>query len=277
MTPSTTGAGVRSVVVTGAARGIGAAIAERLTAADWVVVGVDRDRVRLEALMSSLAGPSVVGDVRDPAVMSCARRTAEQSGELRAWVNNAGIVRVEPLHLMAIETITEVLDIDLVAVVLGTREALRSFLSHGVAGSVVNISSIHSRAAFPGFGAYDAAKGGVEALTRHVCVEYGHLGIRCNAVAPGAVRTEIATAALASRGAAHEGQRSSARSGGVLPDPSQLAPMRRQSEPTEIASAVAFLLDEVSFSINGHVLAVDNGMSSWSFAFPPDPDVHFQG
>jgi glucose 1-dehydrogenase len=251
--------------VTGAAHGIGLAIARRLATSGWAVVGVDRDASALAESMPGLRGTAVPGDVRDPAVLAAARDAAEGLGELRAWVNNAGVVRVAPLHLMEPETIDEVLDIDLRAVLLGTREALGSFLRHGIPGAVVNISSIHARAGFPGYGAYDAAKGGVEALTRHVCVEYGHLGIRCNAVAPGAVRTDIAAPERAGPGSpALRTLQASA-----------LAPMRRVSEPEEIAEAVAFLVEGPSGAVNGHVLAVDNGMSSWSFAFDPDPAVAF--
>ena len=92
---------------------------------------------------------------------------------------------------MGPDVVTELLDINLTAVVLGTREALCSFLANRVAGSIINVSSIHGQRAFPGYGAYDTAKGGMESLTRYVCTEYGHLGIRCNAIAPGPVRTDI--------------------------------------------------------------------------------------
>ena len=180
-----------SVVVTGAANGIGRSTAARLAATGWAVVGVDRDVAALEDAVGAIAGVPVAGDIRDNQVLAEARRAAEAAGELRAWVNNAGVVRLGPLHMMAPEVINETLDIDLRAVVFGTREALSSFLANGVRGAIVNVSSVHARGGFPGYGPYDAAKGGVEALTRYVCVEYGHLGIRCNAVAPGAVNTSI--------------------------------------------------------------------------------------
>jgi NAD(P)-dependent dehydrogenase (short-subunit alcohol dehydrogenase family) len=153
-------------VVTGAARGIGRAIAARLSADGWSVVGVSRDASELEDALGPIGGVAVPGDVRSPEVLAQARHSAEQRGQLRAWVNNAAVVHLSPLHLMAPEVIDEVLDINLRAVVMGTREALGSFLAHSVAGSIVNLSSIHGRAGFPGYGAYDTAKGGVEALTR---------------------------------------------------------------------------------------------------------------
>ena len=255
----------RTVVVTGAGNGIGRAIAARMAADAWTVVGVDRDRAALGEVFRSIDGEGVAGDVRDIDVLAEARRAAEERGQLAAWVNNAGIVRLGPIHLMEPSVIDETLDINLRAVVFGAREALASFLVNSVAGSIVNISSVHASGGFPGYGAYDATKGGIEAFTRYVCVEYGHLGIRCNAVAPGAVNTQIMASAQV------EGPTPPSFSS----DAAALAPMRRVSEPAEIAETVAFLLDNASVSINGHCLAVDNGMSAWHHEFPPDQRVVF--
>jgi NAD(P)-dependent dehydrogenase (short-subunit alcohol dehydrogenase family) len=152
-------------------------------------------------------------------------------------------------------------------VVFGVREALLSFLENGVAGAIVNISSVHARGGLPGYGPYDTAKGGIEALTRYVCVEYGHLGIRCNAVAPGAVSTQFdALARLELKG--HPT---------FISDAGDLAPMLRISQPREIAEAIAFLVDGAPLAINGHTLAVDNGMSARNYAFSPDETVVFRG
>jgi len=172
-------------------------------------------------------------------------------------------MRLAPLHLMGNQDIDDVLDVDLRAVVYGVREALRSFLFRSVPGSIVNVSSIHGRSGFPGSGPYDAAKGGVEALTRYVCVEYGHLGIRCNAVAPGAVNTNMSTTV------------GSADDLGIWPPSKALAPMQRASEPNEVAEAALYLLSDTAIAVNGHVLAIDNGMAARSYAFRPDPKVHF--
>jgi NAD(P)-dependent dehydrogenase (short-subunit alcohol dehydrogenase family) len=255
----------RTVVVTGAGNGIGRSIAARLAADGWTLVGIDRDQAALAEVFGSIDGEGIAGDVRDLEVLAEARRVAEDRGRLAAWVNNAAIVRLAPIHLMSPAVIDEMLDIDLRAVVFGAREALGSFLAHSVAGSIVNISSVHASGGFPGYGAYDTAKGGIEAFTRYVCVEYGHLGIRCNAVAPGAVNTQIMASAQVD-GPAPPSFSSEAAA---------LAPMRRVSEPVEIAETVAFLLGSASVSINGHCLAVDNGMSAWHHEFPPDESVVF--
>jgi NAD(P)-dependent dehydrogenase (short-subunit alcohol dehydrogenase family) len=127
------------------------------------------------------------------------------------------------------------------------------------------VSSIHARAAFPGYALYDTCKGAVESLTRYVCVEYGHLGIRCNAVAPGAVLTPAAvrlSEATDDPDAAFAATR-------------DLSPMHRISDPKEIADVVAFLLSPEAIAINGHVLAVDNGMAARAYGFAPAPGIKF--
>ncbi len=136
---------------------------------------------------------------------------------------------------------------------------MRAFLRLGVAGAIVNISSIHAHGTLPGWVVYAAAKGGVEALTRGVCVEYGQLGIRCNAVAPGAVLTPATRAVL-----------------DAAPDPAAvleswaaLSPMRQLLEPADVAAGVAFLLSPEARHLNGHVLRIDAGMSSTGATLPP--------
>ena len=254
-----------SLVITGAGNGIGKSTVAKMAEAGWFVVGVDRDRSALEGAFEGINGAIVAGDVRDTEVLHQARLVAERHGRLSAWVNNAAVVRLGPLHLLEPAVIDEVLDIDLRAVVFGVREAIISFLEHGVPGAIVNVSSVHARGALPGYGPYDAAKGGIEALTRYVCVEYGHLGVRCNAVAPGAVSTYLDAQA----------RLEAPRHPTLMGDASNLAPMLRVSQPREIADAIAFLIDGAPLSVNGHTLAVDNGMSARNYAFPPDETVVF--
>lgn len=256
-----------SYVVTGAGQGIGAAIVHRLLRDEENrVVAVD---VAAEPLGSSFADEptvrTVVGDARDTTVLQAAATQAEQMGVLQGWVNNAGIVRLASAHEMTDEHLDEVVGVNLRAVMVGARTALQSFLRNSVAGSIVNISSIHAQAAFPRYCAYDVTKAGIEALTRNICVDYGHLGIRCNAVAPGAVATNIVQSPDDSR-VDLEQEREETRA---------FSPLHRISSPAEIADAVAFLLSQDASSITGHVLAVDNGMSAWSFGFPPSSDITF--
>ena len=253
-----------SVVVTGAANGIGKAIVERLASTGWAVVGIDRDVDALQEVAGQVGGAAVPGDIRDQEVLIKARHAAEQAGRLSAWVNNAGIVRLarstscQPRSSTRHSTST----CGRWSSALGRR----SPLSWPTAGREHRQHLISPRpGSFPGYGAYDAAKGGVEALTRYVCTEYGHLGIRCNAIAPGAVNTNIVPPATSVDPEAAPS---------VLPG-ADLSPMHRVSEPTEIAEVVAFLVEGPSFAINGHTLAVDNGMSARNYAVPPDGSVAF--
>lgn len=248
------------VVITGAARGIGQATASLFAESGWVVVGVDVNAPRMHELAATLKGfIPVVGDVADAQAHRLAREGAERQGHLRAWVNNAAVVNLAPLHEVDDDDIDRQLRVNLLSVILGCREAVRSFIATSVKGSIVNVSSVHARCSFPSYGVYDACKGGVEALSRYMCVEYGHLGIRCNAVAPGAVRTGIATSSI---GATSTEEAEAAA----------LAPMRRISEPAEVAQSIYFLTSDHALSINGHVLAVDNGISARGHGWaPPRP------
>lgn len=253
-----------SAVVTGAARGIGRATAACLARAGYAVVGVDTDLAGLEELTAQVPRAGFVhGDVRDRATLQAAARQASGQGRLACWVNNAGIVVLSPLHRVDDDAISRVLGVNLLAVVLGCQEALRVFLANHAAGVIVNVSSVHARAAFPGYGLYDTAKGGVEALTRYVCVEYGHLGIRCNAIAPGAVDTTIVP------GSGEPGRDRAAD----LEEARRLSPMHRVSTPEEIGQLIAFVASDAATSINGQVIRADNGMSARAVQFPPDPAI----
>jgi NAD(P)-dependent dehydrogenase (short-subunit alcohol dehydrogenase family) len=117
----------------------------------------------------------------------------------------------------------------------------------------------------PGYAAYDTAKGRVEALTRYVCAEYGHLGIRCNAIAPGAVKTAVVPRSTdSSRDHATD-----------LEATRRQSPMHRVSTPGEVAEIVAFLMSDAAISINGQVIGADNGMSARAVQLPPDPAADF--
>jgi NAD(P)-dependent dehydrogenase (short-subunit alcohol dehydrogenase family) len=257
---------IGSVVVTGAGNGIGASIARHLSARWGWVIGLDVDERGLNHLATELSNfRAVVGDVCDDAALEGAVVAAESVGPLSAWVNNAGITFDRPLHLSSRAEIDRTIAINLGGTVHGCRVALGSFLRTCTAGVIVNISSIHGQAAFPGWSAYDATKGAIDALTRSVCAEYGHLGIRCNAVAPGAVNTAILQRIL------DEAPDPDA----LLDDVRSLAPMRRVVEPDEVAQCVAWLLSPSASAVSGQVIAVDGGALARSATFPPNPHVHF--
>lgn len=254
----------KSVVVTGGLAGIGSAICSALSDSGWSVVAL------------SLPGPGgkprdipdsrvtpFFGDVRNSEDLDRAAELAQTLAPLRGWVNNAAIIENVALHEASDEHISDVLSVNLNGMIYGTRTALQHFLSQGIAGSIVNISSIHGRGAFPGNPIYDASKGGIEAITRYAAVEYGHLGIRVNAVAPGAIRTEILERVI-----------------NAAPDPKKaqeefaaLNVARRLGQPQEVADVVKYLMSDGASFINGAVIPVDSGAGARVYPFPHHQSV----
>lgn len=182
----------RSVVVTGCGMGLGRAIFERLIGDGWAVVGVEWDALlAADARSVPGAGDVLLGDAADREQLAQAAGRATGLAPLGGWVNNAAVVRMGTLHDPRPEEVDETIRVNLMGAYWGASQAVRTFLRQGTPGAIVNISSIHARAAFSGFAAYDVAKGGVNALTRYIAVEYGPAGIRANAIEPGAIRTSM--------------------------------------------------------------------------------------
>ncbi len=239
-------------VVTGAALGIGRAVSQRLVDEGWAVVGVDVDERALNALALLLPAASflpLVGDVSQTSVLSEAGELADRRGRLSGWVNNAAIEIPTSAHNLVERDLRHVLEVNLVAVAFGCAEAVRRFRTGDEGGSIVNVGSIQALQGFDRSLAYQAAKGGVSALTRQVAVEYAREGIRCNCVLPAAVDTEMTRAFLE---AADDPE-------SLLEEYRSLQPIGRLIRPEEVASAVWFLLSDESSAITGVDLRVDGG------------------
>ena len=250
-------------VVTGAASGIGEATAQRLAADGFGVVGLDRDAYRLKATMAAIGGSAVAGDVGDRQTHEQAAELATADGRLVAWVNCAGIEIPTRAHDLDVRALTEVLRINVVGYALGCSVACATFLKQGAPGSIVNVSSIQAIVAFPDSFAYQASKGAVDALTRQLAVDYGHLGVRCNGVRPGVIMTPASQSLLnASADPARE-----------LETWADMHALRRVGHATEVASVISFLVSADASFVSGTLIDVDGGATARCYPFPPDPTI----
>lgn len=238
--------------VTGAARGIGWAIAEAMAAAGATLVLASRNAEALAARVETLEdrGATVTGvafDVTDRAAAAAALdEAAGRHGRLDVLVSNAGIQHREPLVELGDEAWDRMIETNLSACFVLARQAARIMVPQG-RGRIINTASIMGPSARPTISAYVAAKGGLAAFTRALAVELGPKGITCNALAPGFIATDM-TAALSQD--AEFGRYIEAR-----------VPLARWGRPEEIAHAAVFLAAPAGAYVNGHVLVVDGGLT----------------
>lgn len=240
----------RTAIVTGAARGIGLAIAERLATGGADVALCDILEEQARAAAADIAGKYGVRaeghrvDVSDAAAVGAfVDAVAASFGRIDILVNNAGIARDALLFRMSDEDFQKVLDVNLNSVFYFCR-AVGRLMAKQRYGRIINISSVIGVMGNAGQANYAAAKGGVIALTKSVAKELASRGVTVNAVAPGFIETDM-TAALPEE---------------VKATYLRQIPLGRFGKPTDVAGVVAFLASEEASYLTGHVLFVDGGL-----------------
>ena len=229
-------------IVTGAARGIGAAVARRLAAEGAQVAVADLDGAAARETAAGL-GQDAMGVACDVGnegeVEQCVAAVLERFGRVDVIVNNAGLMTFKTLDRWTAADWMQVLQVDLIGAALFTREAFRHMGDEG--GAIVNISSIHAQQTSPEAAPYAAAKAGLLSLTRTTSIEGAERKIRSNAVLPGAIDTAMLW------------DNPNIKSGAESID------KRDVGSPDDVAAAVAFLASEDARFITGTALVVDGG------------------
>ena len=239
----------RVAIITGAARGIGAAIARLFAAEGATLVLGDLDGPAADALATAL-GPRHLGfraDISDAADAEALAQAAQSAfGRLDILINNAGIGQSKPFMDTTPDDIERVMRINLTGTMLCSQAALRRMIPAGY-GRIVSISSISGQRGNVGRTAYGASKAAIELITRVMTAEHAAPGITFNAIAPGAVETEMSAALhdAASRRGFHE-----------------RTPQGRYGTVDEIAAAALFLASEAAGYVCGHTLNVDGGFAT---------------
>ncbi len=236
-------------VITGGSRGMGLAMVKAAQSAGSTVIVLARDADRLRAVVddAAAAGATIRGISVDLSVDDARDRAFEQVradyGRIDGLVNNAGITKVAPSIDYDLADLRRILELNVTAVFACSQAAAQSMPD---GGSIVNTASLSSFIGQPERAAYVASKTAVLGLTRSLAVEWGPVGIRVNAIAPGYIETDL-TLDLMQRGILNQG---------IVEG---RTPLRRFGVPDDVVGATLFLLSDLSSFVTGATLSIDGG------------------
>lgn len=246
----------KSVLLTGGGAGIGEGIAQVLAQRGWHVVVNDIDADTARKVARDVGGTALPGDIcADPAAL--VQQAAAVTGALHALVNNAGIIRRSHLAATTVADLDTVYEVNLKSMIRLSQAALPLLEKSG--GAIVNLSSIAAQNPQIGGGFYSMSKAGVSAFTKLAAAEWGPMGVRVNAVAPGLIRTAMAEPVYAVP-ELYEKRR-------------MMMPLRRIGAPVNIGTVVAFLLSDDASYVSGQIIDVDGGFTQTLIGLLPHPAV----
>ena len=237
----------RRCLVTGAARGIGRRIAQRLIEEGMQAALLDVDPA-VEDVARDLGAASLVVDLADAAQTRRALSAGAEDGPYWLVVNNAGVFSKTPLLEMTLEEWDRVQVVNVRSMVVVIQALAPAMVAAGAGGRIVNVASMAAKLGTPGEAAYAASKAAVVALSRIAAMELGPHGVTVNAVCPGYVLTEMGAGT---------------RTADQIAAWTAKSPLGRLGDPGDVASAVAFLASDDGSYMTGQALNVTGGMCMW--------------